>query len=122
MKVKLKKEFFSVITLIVFAVLAVGSFEVDENSKEYKEAKEKLEKEGFFEYKETIASGAAAAARGGYTTVCCMPNTEPALDNKASINYIKNIYCFLQRGFDGNGLLYKFPVRYSFNGFKIIIN
>ncbi len=33
-----------------------------------------------FEESETIADGARAALRGGFTTVCCMPNTEPALD------------------------------------------
>ena len=33
------------------------------------------------EYKETIATGSAAAAAGGYTTVCPMPNTKPATDN-----------------------------------------
>lgn len=33
-----------------------------------------------FEYKETIATGSAAAAAGGYTTVCTMPNTKPAAD------------------------------------------
>jgi dihydroorotase len=33
-----------------------------------------------FEAKETIATGTAAAAAGGFTTVCCMPNTRPALD------------------------------------------
>ncbi len=32
------------------------------------------------EHKETIASGGLAAARGGFTTVCAMPNTEPAID------------------------------------------
>ncbi|MCY3920515.1 MAG: dihydroorotase [Chloroflexi bacterium] len=32
------------------------------------------------EYKETVASGMAAAARGGFTTICAMPNTEPAMD------------------------------------------
>ena len=42
-----------------------------------------------FEEKETIASGTAAAARGGFTTVGCMPNTEPPLDNKATIDYVK---------------------------------
>ena len=31
-------------------------------------------------YKETIATGTAAAAAGGFTAVACMPNTEPALD------------------------------------------
>lgn len=43
-----------------------------------------------FEGKETIASGTLAAAKGGYTTVCCMPNTEPAIDNQAIVAYIKN--------------------------------
>lgn len=32
------------------------------------------------EHKETIASGTAAAARGGFTTICAMPNTQPAID------------------------------------------
>lgn len=35
------------------------------------------------EYKEDIASGARAAAAGGFTTVCCMPNTEPPNDSRA---------------------------------------
>src|SRR5919201_1259880 len=30
-----------------------------------------------FEYKETIQGGARAAAQGGFTTICCMPNTNP---------------------------------------------
>jgi len=34
-----------------------------------------------FDEKETIATGTRAAARGGFTTICCMPNTEPPLDN-----------------------------------------
>ncbi|MEE8413663.1 MAG: amidohydrolase family protein [Dehalococcoidales bacterium] len=42
-----------------------------------------------FEYKETIDTGSRAAARGGFTTVCCMPNTNPALDNRAGIEYVK---------------------------------
>ncbi|MFH0811040.1 MAG: dihydroorotase [Pseudomonadota bacterium] len=36
-----------------------------------------------FEYKETIASGAAAAVAGGYTAVCCMANTNPVNDNRS---------------------------------------
>jgi dihydroorotase len=44
-----------------------------------------------FEEKETIATGTLAAARGGFTTVCCMPNTSPPLDNEAMINYVKTI-------------------------------
>ena len=42
-----------------------------------------------FEEKETIASGSRAAARGGFTTVCCMPNTSPPLDNQSTIDYVK---------------------------------
>jgi dihydroorotase len=42
-----------------------------------------------FEEKETIATGTKAAARGGFTTVCCMANTEPALDNRSVIDYVK---------------------------------
>lgn len=34
-----------------------------------------------FSYKETIATGSAACAHGGYTTVCAMPNLNPAPDN-----------------------------------------
>lgn len=38
-----------------------------------------------FGYKETIATGTAAAARGGYTTVCSMPNLNPAPDSLAAL-------------------------------------
>jgi dihydroorotase len=41
------------------------------------------------EYKEDIASGSAAAANGGFTGVCCMPNTEPALDHPALIHFVQ---------------------------------
>ena len=41
-----------------------------------------------FEYKEDIASGSAAAVRGGFTQVCCMPNTDPVCDNAAVVGYI----------------------------------
>lgn len=41
-----------------------------------------------FSHKETIATGAAAAARGGFTTVCCMANTEPVIDNPALVSDI----------------------------------
>ena len=40
------------------------------------------------EYKETIASGAAAAVSGGWTSVCAMPNTDPVNDNPAVTRYI----------------------------------
>ena len=38
-----------------------------------------------FEDSETIASGARAALRGGFTTICAMPNTEPAIDSPGLI-------------------------------------
>ena len=41
-----------------------------------------------FEHKETIETGTRAAARGGFTTVCCMANTEPPIDSRASVEYI----------------------------------
>jgi dihydroorotase len=41
------------------------------------------------EYKENLASGAQAAALGGFTGVCLQTSTQPAVDNKASIEYIK---------------------------------
>ena len=43
-----------------------------------------------FEYKETILTGAAAAAAGGFTAVCCMPNTEPAIDDESVVRYIQS--------------------------------
>ncbi|HEY4053647.1 MAG TPA: amidohydrolase family protein, partial [Terriglobales bacterium] len=39
-------------------------------------------------YKETIASGTAAAAAGGFTSVCCMPNTKPVNDSVTVTSYI----------------------------------
>lgn len=41
-----------------------------------------------FEYKETIKTGCASAAKGGYTSVCPMPNTKPVADNAAVIEAI----------------------------------
>lgn len=41
-----------------------------------------------FTYKEDIASGTAAAARGGFTSVACMPNTRPAVDSPEGVRYI----------------------------------
>lgn len=42
-----------------------------------------------YEYKEDIASGCAAAVKGGFTQVCCMPNTDPVCDNAAVVGYIR---------------------------------
>jgi len=44
-----------------------------------------------FEEKETIATGTRAAARGGFTTICCMPNTNPPLDSQTVIDYVKSV-------------------------------
>ncbi len=43
-----------------------------------------------FEKKENIESGSRAAVNGGFTQVCCMPNTKPVTDNKVVVSYIKN--------------------------------
>ena len=49
------------------------------------------------EHKETIETGAMAAARGGYTTVCAMPNTKPVVDSKEVVEDIykraENVKC-----------------------------
>ncbi len=41
------------------------------------------------EHKETIASGARAAVAGGITAVCAMPNTDPPVDDPASVGYVR---------------------------------
>jgi len=48
-----------------------------------------LREPGFTE-KETIATGTKAAARGGFTTICCMPNTQPPLDTVDAISHVKS--------------------------------
>lgn len=49
------------------------------------------------EHKETIETGAAAAARGGYTTICAMPNTKPVVDCREVVETIykkaENVKC-----------------------------
>jgi len=44
-----------------------------------------------FEHKETIETGSRAAAAGGYTAVCAMPNTDPVADNAAVIMEVRNL-------------------------------
>ena len=44
-----------------------------------------------FEQKEDIASGTRAAAHGGFTAVCAMPNTNPVVDNAVAVEYVKSI-------------------------------
>ncbi|MBI4198006.1 MAG: dihydroorotase [Chloroflexi bacterium] len=51
-----------------------------------------------YEDHETIATGLAAAARGGFTTLCAMPNTRPAMDNASVVDYV------LRRAREANGV------------------
>ena len=41
-----------------------------------------------FEHQETIATGTRAAASGGFTTVCAMPNTDPTMDTRATVDFV----------------------------------
>jgi len=43
-----------------------------------------------FEHKETIATGCAAAAAGGFTALCCMPNTNPPIDDASVLRFIQD--------------------------------
>ena len=56
-----------------------------------------------YEYKETIATGSAAAAAGGFTAVACMPNTNPVNDNRSVTEYI------LRRAGEAN-LVHVYPI------------
>ena len=42
-----------------------------------------------FEDKETVATGARAAVAGGFTTICCMPNTDPTIDTPNEVEFIR---------------------------------
>jgi len=42
-----------------------------------------------YEHKETLQTGADAALAGGFTAVCCMPNTDPPLDTRGSVQFIR---------------------------------
>ncbi|HEY7849561.1 MAG TPA: dihydroorotase [Ktedonobacterales bacterium] len=42
-----------------------------------------------FEAKETILTGCRAAARGGFTTICAMPNTSPVIDSRATVELVQ---------------------------------
>ena len=41
------------------------------------------------EYKETVATGARAAAHGGFTTICAMPNTQPPIDTRSVVEFVQ---------------------------------
>ena len=54
----------------------------------YNVKKDVYKRQGFT-YKEDIITGAAAAAKGGFTSVVCMANTKPAVDNIETLEYIQ---------------------------------
>ena len=56
-----------------------------------------------YEYKETIDTGSRAAARGGFTTICCMPNTDPPIDSEPLVEFV------LRRARD-SGLIRVLPI------------
>ena len=64
-----------------------------------------------FEYKEDIESGTRSAAKGGFTSIACMPNTNPVLDNEAMITYVLNKA-------KADGLVNVFPIGAVSKGLK----
>ncbi len=51
-----------------------------------------------YEYKEDVHSGSRSAAKGGFSVVCCMPNTNPVIDSSKVVRWID------QRALNGNGV------------------
>ncbi|WP_127497704.1 dihydroorotase [Paenibacillus glycanilyticus] len=81
------------------AEIVDGSAAPDTGSAEVIDASGKLVSAGFidmhvhlrdpgFEYKEDIATGTRSAAKGGFTTIACMPNTRPSVDTPETVKYI----------------------------------
>ena len=76
-----------------------------------------------YEYKETLESGAAAAAAGGYTDVFVLPNTKPVVDTKSQVEYIRRTAATLPvriwplggitRGLEGKDLAEMYDMRNS---------
>ncbi len=64
-----------------------------------------------YEYKEDIASGTRAAARGGFTSVACMPNSNPINDNKS-------VTCYIRKRAAEAGFANVFPVGSITKGLK----
>ncbi len=87
--------------LIDNGVIARLAQDIDEPSAQVVDCEGKLVFPGFIDmhchlrdpgqtHKESIESGSKAAVFGGYTAVCCMPNTTPPLDNDAMITYVRS--------------------------------
>jgi dihydroorotase len=84
---------------VISAIVSVEGSVPDTAGHDVVNAKGKLISAGFidmhvhlrepgFEYKEDIASGTRSAARGGFTTIACMPNTRPVTDTPETVRYI----------------------------------
>ncbi len=80
-------------------IYKIGKFESSEEFEEIIDAKDYIVAPGLidvhvhfrdpgFTHKEDIESGSKSAARGGFTTVICMANTNPIVDNEETLNYI----------------------------------
>jgi dihydroorotase len=80
----------------------VGNFDLFEKDIEIIDANNCIVSPGFidihahlrepgYEYKETIATGTRAAAKGGFTSICAMPTTIPVLDSQDSLEYFKEL-------------------------------
>lgn len=66
-----------------------------------------------YEHKETIETGCASAAAGGFTAVCCMPNTNPAIDDESVARYVH------EKGKDVcDGIVDVFPIAAATKGRK----
>lgn len=87
--------------LIIDQVIAKVAEQIEDQGYKEMDVKGKFISPGFidmhvhlrepgFEAKETIATGTAAAARGGFTAVACMPNTRPVTDRVEVVKYIKD--------------------------------
>lgn len=76
-----------------------------------------------YEHKETLTTGAAAAAAGGYTDVFVLPNTKPVVDSKSPVEYIRRTAATLPvrvhpigaltKGLEGKDLAEMYDMRHS---------
>ncbi len=94
-----EKKFEKLDILIDGKIIKKISPNIDKNSAEIYDCKNKHIFPGFVDlhchlrdpgqtYKEDITSGAESAAKGGFTSICCMPNTNPTIDNISTVNYV----------------------------------
>ncbi|QNK54527.1 dihydroorotase [Paenibacillus sp. PAMC21692] len=83
----------------IIAELLDGGSDVDTGSADVVDAGGKLVSAGFidmhvhlrdpgFEHKEDIITGSRSAAKGGFTTIACMPNTRPVIDKPETVKYV----------------------------------